>query len=258
MKRQRLEKEHDRLHGEWDVRNALLTRLGQALIIETDTNVKFKLEKQIQYEQEQQKQLENRLNEIEQSLNSPNPQVSNQALPLPQRSNAQISSLSSPVSECQYRILDYRNLRDLLYAEKWREANKETWELMLKVTNRERHGWIDSDSFKIFSCKDLLIIDRLWINGSEGHFGFSVQMKIWEECGCPIQNNDDWRKFLDRIGWCDEGKYNPSPKFNLAISPLGELPLSIDVASYQAWDASGQRRWDGISFFQRLLNCSKF
>jgi chromosome segregation ATPase len=115
MKRQRLEKEHDRLHGEWDVRNDLLTRLCQALIIETDTNVKFKLEKQIQYEQEQQKQLENRLNEIEQSLNSLNPQVSNQALPLPQRSNAQISSLSSPVSECQYRILDYRNLRDLLY-----------------------------------------------------------------------------------------------------------------------------------------------
>lgn len=259
MKRQRLEIKQESLHQEWKVRHEKLTQLRQKLATHADTSVKIQLEKEIQDEECEISKLEERLEEIEQHLDSLNSQTSNQALPLPQLSNVQVSSLSSPVPEYeyQYRILDYRNLRDLIYAEKWREANKETWELMLKVTNRERHGWIDSDSFKIFSCKDLLIIDRLWINGSEGHFGFSVQMKIWEEFGCPMANNDNWPRFLDRIGWCDEGKHWPNPKFNLAISPLGELPLSIDVASYRAWDASGQRLWDGVSFFQRILNCSK-
>jgi GUN4-like len=258
MKRQRLKTKQESLQKEWNVRHEKLTQLRQSLVIQADISMKFQLEKQIQNEECEIYKLEEKLDEVEKSLDSLNYQPSPQAEYLDRLPNVKMHTQDISEYKHQRPAWDYRNLRDLLYAGKWKEANKETWEVMLVATDRQRQGWIDSDSFKKFPCTDLLIIDRLWINASEGQFGFSVQMKIWKECGCPMQNNDDWRKFLDRIGWCHEGEYNPHPKFNLDISPLGELPLSIDVASYQKWDASGQRRWDGISFFQRLLNCGKF
>jgi GUN4-like len=221
MKTQRLEKEHDRLHGEWDVRNDLLTRLGQALIVETDTNVKFKLEKQIQYELEQQKQLENRLDEIEQSLNSCNSQMP-----------VQITSVSQPHKSVDLNTvplesengLDYRNLRDLLKVEKWREADKETLAIMLKIA--KQNVCLNEESFEKLPCKDLQTIDRLWTTASNGHFGFSVQTKIWLECGSPISRDDNFRRFLDRVGWRNESQvinYNYL-KFSLSDSPIGELP----------------------------------
>jgi GUN4-like len=244
MKRQRLEKEQESFQEEWNIRHEKLAQLRTALAIKTDTSIKFELKKEIQNEEEEIKKLEKKLEETEQSLKIV--------------SVLDPQDPTSPIFTESSKAVDYRKLQDFLDTGKWREANKETWEVMLIATNRERKGWIDSDSFKKFPCKEIQAIDRRWINASEGQFGFSVQMKIWKECGCPMRYNDDWRKFLDRIGWCHEGEYNPHPKFNLDISPLGELPLSIDVASYRAWDASGQRQWDGISFFQRLLNCSKF
>jgi GUN4-like len=256
MKRQRLKKEHERLHGEWITRNDLLARLIHEAIIETDASVRFKLEKKIEAEEVEIKKLGERLEQVEQSINSCNSQMSVQ---LASESQHQDSINVDVIPLKSENGVDYRNLRDLLKAEKWREANKETWDVMLIATNRERKGWIDSDSFKKFPCKEIQIIDQLWITASNGHFGFSVQMKIWEECGSPIYLNDEnWRIFLDRIGWKDGDKYSPNPKFNPAISPLGELPLSIDVASYRAWDASGNRRWEGTSFFQRFSTCSKY
>jgi GUN4-like len=91
--------------------------------------------------------------------------------------------------------VDYRNLRDLLMNGKWREADKETLTLMLKAANRESQGWLDSDNLKKFPCKDLKTIDRLWVIASNGHFGISVQTKIWVASGSPIAYSDDWKMF---------------------------------------------------------------
>src|SRR4028119_1159948 len=39
--------------------------------------------------------------------------------------------------------MDYYNLRDLLAAGKWKEADKETARVMLKVAGRENYGGLD-------------------------------------------------------------------------------------------------------------------
>jgi GUN4-like len=123
--------------------------------------------------------------------------------------------------------IDYRQLRDLLKAEKWQEADEETRKVMLKVVNRESEGSLNVDSVKQFPCQDLRTIDRLWVTASKGHFGFSVQKKIWQECGSPITyDNKDWTKFGDYIGWRKGGKWSDyqNLKFAGRFSPKGELP----------------------------------
>lgn len=91
--------------------------------------------------------------------------------------------------------VDYTRLRDLLKAKNWKEADQETQVVMLKATGKEQQGWFDSESINNFPCTDLRTIDQLWVKYSDGHFGFSVQKRIWESVG------NDYEKFSDRVGW---------------------------------------------------------
>jgi hypothetical protein len=45
--------------------------------------------------------------------------------------------------------IDYRKLRDLLKAEKWKEADQETLHLMLKAANRFNDAWLDSRTYAL-------------------------------------------------------------------------------------------------------------
>ena len=76
--------------------------------------------------------------------------------------------------------VDYTQLRDLLQAGRWLEADKETTTLMLKVAGREKQGHLDLKSLEKFPCTDLLTINTLWVKYSHGRFGFSIQQGIWQ------------------------------------------------------------------------------
>ncbi len=91
--------------------------------------------------------------------------------------------------------VDYTKLRDLLKAGKWKEADRETLAMMLKVANREIEGKLSSGCMKNFPSTDLRTIDRLWLEYSNGRFGFSVQKRIWQNFG------NNWQKFGESIGW---------------------------------------------------------
>jgi hypothetical protein len=79
--------------------------------------------------------------------------------------------------------MDYINLRNLLAAKKWKEADEETARVMLKVAGREEEGWLDTESIEKFPCEDLRTIDQLWVKYSNGRFGFSVQKRIYQSLG---------------------------------------------------------------------------
>ena len=134
--------------------------------------------------------------------------------------------------------MNYTTLRDLLAAGKWREADEETARVMLKVAEREKEGWLEEEHINKFPCEDLRTIDQLWVKYSKGRFGFSVQKRIWIECGGVPGKYDYqvYKKFCDRIGWCvkDEWIYWDKLTFNLN-APQGHLPCRILV-------------WDHIDF----------
>ena len=101
--------------------------------------------------------------------------------------------------------VDYTRLENLLEAGKWKEADQETLTVMLKVAGR---GWLDAESIKKFPCTDLRTIDTLWVKYSNGHFGFSVQKKIWQSVGGQPGKYDlgIYKKFAERVGWLKLGR----------------------------------------------------
>jgi predicted NACHT family NTPase len=120
----------------------------------------------------------------------------------------------------------YANLEKFLEDREWKLANKETNRVMLEVQEKYASETLNSNDLRKFPCDDLLIIDRLWLKASGGHFGFSVQIKIWKESGSPKKYNADYEMFMEKMGWWKDGKfvYYPSLQFSQTDSLEGELP----------------------------------
>ncbi len=99
--------------------------------------------------------------------------------------------------------VDYTRLRDLLAAGNWKGADNETYKVMLKVVGGNEGHEITYSQQLNFPCTDLRTIDSLWVEYSNGRFGFSVQNKIYLGVGGkPGGNNiDAWNKLGDRVGW---------------------------------------------------------
>ncbi|MEB3293395.1 MAG: GUN4 domain-containing protein [Synechococcales bacterium] len=144
----------------------------------------------------------------------------------------------------------YTKLEALLKAGNWKEADQETFKVMLEVAGKTDRGYLDPEDLEHFPCEDLLTIDRLWVEASDGHFGFSVQKKIWEKCGSPMDYNDDYKKFLEKVGWQRGGNWvgYDDLMFSPSLSLAGELPWG-EVGEVWGW-------WVFLWFlFSRAATC---
>ncbi|NCR44016.1 MAG: protein kinase [Microcystis aeruginosa SX13-01] len=102
------------------------------------------------------------------------------------------------------RGVNYSRLQQLLAAGKWKEADQETDKVMLQVAGRERKGWLWLEDIDNFPCEDLRTINQLWLDYSNGKFGFSVQKEIYESLTKQriyVYDQKMWRKFSDCVGW---------------------------------------------------------
>ena len=135
------------------------------------------------------------------------------------------------------RGIDYTKLRDSLTAQKWKEADEETRQKMLEVMGQQQRDYLDNEDLEKFPCKDLRTIDQLWVNCSNGRFGFSVQKRIWiEEGGKPgVYDRNVYKKFGDRVGWRvnDNWKLYSDLSFS-SNDALGHLPLGLSIG----WSAA--------------------
>jgi GUN4-like len=122
----------------------------------------------------------------------------------------------------------YTRLEDSLKEGRWEVAEGATYRLMMTILGKSEMAIITSPDMANFPCDHLRAIDHLWLDHSNEKFGFSVQHRIWLECGSPMEYGDQWENFGDRIGWrslvenqwlcCFEMENN------LVIAPLGERP----------------------------------
>ena len=115
---------------------------------------------------------------------------------------------------------DYLPLAHLLAAERWREADEETWLCLLRVRDRESEGWLRPEDWLSFPQTDLQTLDRLWFDYSSHRFGPIVQAEIWAEVA------GDYGAFCDRVGWRAAGNwlYYDDLAFR-ADAPAGHLPV---------------------------------
>ncbi|GCL35975.1 serine/threonine kinase [Sphaerospermopsis reniformis] len=126
--------------------------------------------------------------------------------------------------------MDYNKLQNYLKAGNWKEADKETAQVMLEVAKREKEGWLDTEHIDNFPYKDLRTIDQLWVKYSDGRFGFSVQKRIYQGLGGTREYNSEiWNKFGDKVGWRKGGSWLRSGLYYRDITfdikaPEGHLP----------------------------------
>ena len=133
--------------------------------------------------------------------------------------------------------IDYTKLRDLLTQGKWKEADKETLLVMLKVAGREEEGWLRVSDIEKFPCTDLRTIDSLWVKYSKGRFGFSVQKRIWESVGgTPNADYETYERFCDRVEWRVHNNWINYSDFTFTTeAPWGHLPLGWLGADGLGW-----------------------
>ena len=123
----------------------------------------------------------------------------------------------------------YQPLETFLKNSLWKEADKETDRLMLQIVGKEANQWLTEEDIQNFPCEDLRAIDKLWVDYSNGKFGFSVQKKVWMACG-GVPGKYDWdayEKFADQVGWQRSGdslSYNDLT-FLLESSKHAHLPI---------------------------------
>ncbi|WP_041565669.1 GUN4 domain-containing protein [Nostoc punctiforme] len=93
-----------------------------------------------------------------------------------------------------------------------------------------------------------------------GHFGFSVQKRIWESVG------KDYEKFGDRVGWQKGIFFNKDWLYYSDLtfrinSPRGHLPCApvdaVWMVSKLSISAGSRSIGLGLAFFSRIETCKR-
>jgi serine/threonine protein kinase len=127
--------------------------------------------------------------------------------------------------------ISYKKLERLLKFKQWKKADQETWEIMRQIVSKV---YLSKSDLEHFPSEDLQMIDHLWTKYSEGNFGFSVQIEIYESCG------RDYVKFCQTVGW-DLRKATSTHDLlftwpiNILI-PKGNLPSHPWVGGTKPWE----------------------
>ena len=146
----------------------------------------------------------------------------------------------------------YQQLEDYLKNGQWRDADNETYRLMITTVGKEEGQFFSSDELRNFPCEELQAIDSLWVKHSNGKFGFSVQKDIYlNKCGGIPDgkyHREAFSKFIRMVKW-NTIKYEIS-------SPEGHLPF---VCIGKGIGRRGMERMGGVSYSSlasRLVNCN--
>jgi hypothetical protein len=152
--------------------------------------------------------------------------------------------------------IDYTRLRDLLAAKNWKEADEETYRVMIQAVGKKDGDYFTSDELLNFPCTDLRTIDRLWVEYSNGHFGFSVQKEIYLSVGGQAEGEyyeEVWKYFGVGIGWIVENSWISYSELTFyTSSPRGHLPF-LERSWYRYEFRSRIEVWSGI--FSRIQTC---
>ncbi|MFH7028778.1 MAG: GUN4 domain-containing protein [Heteroscytonema crispum UTEX LB 1556] len=117
--------------------------------------------------------------------------------------NTESSSTSTNLSDISISNNNYSYLETLLAAAQWKEADKETKNILLRLGGREIQGYLSYENVLNIPSQDLCTINQLWVKYSNGHFGFSVQKQIWQSNGGEPgkYNEENWVRFGEIVGW---------------------------------------------------------
>lgn len=86
---------------------------------------------------------------------------------------------------------------------------------------------MNSKNITHFRCEVLHTIGRLWVEHSNGRFGFSVQKRIYKDLQAAVsrQHTKIWDIWAEQVGWQQNGEWLYYQNMNFAMTaPPGHLP----------------------------------
>jgi GUN4-like/NACHT domain len=179
--------------------------------------------------------------------------------PRPEKLSPELAALLQRLSDVAVDS-KYQKLEEYLRNQQWKEADQETYRLMITTVGKEVGQSFEEEELLNFPCEELRAIDGLWVTYSKGHFGFSVQKKIYVECGAKLDGkypgSEIWEAFGDRVGWREKGRlisYDPLTSKEISLSAhQGKFPVVT-----LRWVFGGVDGGDGVSLLaQRFMSCS--
>ncbi|MEH2244939.1 GUN4 domain-containing protein [Nostoc sp.] len=143
-------------------------------------------------------------------------------------SEAKIKKMVSKEIEKAFPI-EYHKLCDLLEAKSWKEADRETFDIFLKLMSRKKLKlceavllanakfsptvWISKLDYE-----DLEILNNIWIKNSDAHFGFAIQSQTYMQ-------TQSLECFYQGVGWKINSELKSYEQLTFDIdSPKGHLP----------------------------------
>jgi hypothetical protein len=150
-------------------------------------------------------------------------------------------------------VQQYGKLQDLLKAGDFREADWETIRVIQAVTKEPRLEDITPDDMREFPCSALRVIDDLWKIHSQDKFGFSAQIKVYQQVGGSIettisQDRQAIERFGEQVGWRVENRWLKCDDLDYTINaPVGCHPS-------RWWNSPFGSKMTNF-FFNRLLTC---
>jgi serine/threonine protein kinase len=165
-------------------------------------------------------------------------------------SSSAIYAAPSAISRLSLQQFESNRLKDLLAADNYREADRVTWQLMLRIARREEQKDLNLKAIENFPDEQLQEIDRLWQTYSQGRFGFSIQKQIYQSLGgSPRFDYELWIQFCERIGWYANNNWLNYSDLNFAASALpGHLPACFAHVLNRAGVDRGSCGWWRLGF----------
>ncbi|WP_083862248.1 GUN4 domain-containing protein [Baaleninema simplex] len=157
----------------------------------------------------------------------------------------ELQQLKSQVSN-----LLYQQLETYLKNGQWKEADRETYRVMIQKVGKEEGQWFDREDIENFPCEDLRTIDRLWRQYSNDRFGFSVQKEIYKSLSSTFEYNTRvWIEFSEAVGWRKGENWLDYDylTFSVVDAPVGHLPHG-GLVERDVWVVLS-------SLAQRLVTC---
>jgi len=132
-------------------------------------------------------------------------------------------SLINPQNEKEF---DFSNLAGYLKSKEWQKADRETEQLLLQIA--DRNDVLDKEAIDQLDCQLLSKINELWLDSSDGRFGFSPQQEIYYiDTGNIRQEYSEtkYKEFGNRIKWRVFGQWKNYSQLTWNDSaPFGHLP----------------------------------
>ncbi|XGB41348.1 MAG: GUN4 domain-containing protein [Nodosilinea sp. LVE1205-7] len=149
-------------------------------------------------------------------------------------------------------------LRKYLSEGRFQEANLMTLATLFLATGRGEESWLRVEDIENFPCQDLRTINQLWLDYSDGKFGFSIQKEIYQDLGGTREfDGHIWGQFCDRVGWIRHGVGLFRNQWDMAgfsditfnlNAPRGHLPFVWRIAwNIGPWRVvRGWRAWFSV------------